>query len=348
MIFRKKTSLSRCVEEGPFAQIAQKYEIHDKIAKYVLTDKEKLYIINVILKWGRMALKIALLPNADRDKGLLHTRKVVELLKPECKVYAEKCFEGLLGCDEFCSGAEMFRQCDIVLALGGDGTLLSAAGKAAPFGKPVLGINMGRLGFLTGSELNCFLAGGFKRLLGSLEIQERMMLQASVKDGDETGQVFHCLNDVVVTRTNFARIGNIQVKVDGELLGEYRADGVIVSTPTGSTGYSLSAGGPILDPELEAMIITPICSHMLHARPIVVPPSKTITLLRAPGDHTDFAITADGQEGCLLESVQTLEIKKSEMCTQLIKINDRSFYELLRDKLHYREAGKNADETKTP
>ncbi len=226
----------------------------------------------------------------------------------------------------------IFKSCDFVAALGGDGTILTAARKASEFDKPVLGINLGRLGFLSNMEKDTFLKDGCKKLTGDFNTERRMMIEAKVcKEGEP--EAFTALNDIVVTRTHIARLEGLKIYVDNEFLGNYLADGVIVSTPTGSTAYSLSAGGPIADPRLEFMIITPICPHMLHARPVIVPPTSTVCIEKPHENRTESTVTADGANGCILRGGEKVIIKKYEKYANFITLSDRSFYDKLRKKL---------------
>ena len=279
-------------------------------------------------------MKISVIPNTAADENLKNAARLCKTLSDFAKVYVQEKYSCLLKGAEFVSENDLFTLCDMVITLGGDGTLLNAAEKAAVNEKPVLGINMGRLGFLTGCEKEDFFLSGFTALKrGDYKIEKRMMIDATVKHTDGSHHFFTALNEITVTRTRFARLGNIEIRIGDEFLGNYLADGVIVSTPTGSTAYSLSAGGPIIDPDLCAMLITPICPHMLHARPIAAPPDKTITLTKTYDDDNDNAVTADGKNGCPLCCGETVTIQKSKHYTQLIKLSDSSFYELLRKKL---------------
>lgn len=290
-------------------------------------------IVKPILE-RKSVMKIAVIPNAAADENFKNTSLICEKLSGFAKIYVSEKYKDFLKGAEFAPENDMFSLCDIVITLGGDGTLLSAAVKAAEYGKPILGVNMGRLGFLTGCEKDDFFKSGYKALeSGEYKTEKRMMIEADIKHLDGTHDSFTALNDITVTRTRFARLGNIEIHIGDEFLGNYFADGVIVSTPTGSTGYSLSAGGPIIDPDLCAMLITPICPHMLHARPIAVPPDKTISLTKTYDDNNDNAVTADGKNGCALCCGETVTIKKSEHMTMLIKLGNGGFYELLRKKL---------------
>ncbi|MBQ7718712.1 MAG: NAD(+)/NADH kinase [Clostridia bacterium] len=277
-------------------------------------------------------MRIAIIPNVIKDTGLKITKRLISLLSGRAELYTSDASCAALGGCKLLDEGNMYSLCDIIITLGGDGTLLGVARKAALYDKPVLCINLGRLGFLAESDENYFFSEGYKRLFSGYETRERMMIKAEVHRADGVGE-FHALNDIVVTRTDFACVENIDVFVDGAELGSYFADGIIVSTPTGSTGYSLSAGGPIIDPEIEAMVITPICPHMLHARPVVIPPHKEVKLVKTPRENTKCAVSVDGKNGCELWDGEFVVIKKSEYKSKLIKISDKCFYDVLRDKL---------------
>lgn len=277
-------------------------------------------------------MRIAVIPNVNKDNGLQRTKRLISLLASRAELYTDDVFCGTLDGCTFVNENDLYSCCDIIITLGGDGTLLNVARKAALLDKPVLCINLGRLGFLAESDEKYFFSEGYKRLFTGFETKERMMIKAEVHRAGGARE-FHALNDIVVTRTDFACVENIDVFVDGAELGNYFADGIIVSTPTGSTGYSLSAGGPIIDPEIEAMVVTPICPHMLHARPVVLPPHKEIKLVKAPRENTKCAVSVDGKKGCELTDGEFVVIKKSDYKSRFIKISDKCFYDVLRDKL---------------
>jgi len=278
-------------------------------------------------------LKIGIIPNSIKDKNFEYTKKAIKKIGEVSEVFVcsdeSLNFDGvnILGKDDF------YSECDIVITLGGDGTLLRAAHDAALFGKPILGINLGRLGFLTGSESNYFLEEGYKKLAGNFEVQERMMIEAEIIRENGKMKKIIALNDIVVKRAEYARMDSIDIFVDKELLGTYLADGIIVSTPTGTTAYSLSAGGPIADPSLDAMIITPICPHLLRARPMVIPSHKAITVEKPNAVEDISAVSADGQEGFMAYGGDKITIKKSNYKTRLVKIEENGFYNLLARKL---------------
>ena len=227
-----------------------------------------------------------------------------------------------------------------VLVLGGDGTLLQAARKLAPLGIPILGINLGNLGFLTGIELS-ELQEGLRALSNNeVDIEKRMMLEATVVRNNLKTDKFLALNDVVISKGSFARMIRIGMKVSDQMVGTLPCDGLIVSSPTGSTAYCLSAGGPIVSPELEAMIMTPICPHNLYSRPMVVSPIEVIHI-HLVTQGVEAMLTVDGQHGIHLGNEDIVEVRKSEFYVKLIQLKGRNFFEVLRHKM---QEGSSKDE----
>lgn len=231
---------------------------------------------------------------------------------------------------------DVLRSCDLLVCLGGDGTLLYVAMRMLERPCPVLGVNLGSLGFLTDvketevfDELKAVLDGKYR-------VEERLMLRAHVKPARRSAggeRRFQALNDVVLSRENLARYLTIEVEASGEPLMRYSGDGVIVATPTGSTAYSLSAGGPLVYPSLDAFVTTPVCAHALLMRPTVLPASRKITVRFSsvrPSDQA--ALTADGQERVVLAQGDVVEITKSSIPFQLIRSSRRSFLETVREK----------------
>ncbi|MDA8442647.1 MAG: NAD(+)/NADH kinase [Peptococcaceae bacterium] len=224
-----------------------------------------------------------------------------------------------------------FSQADAVIVLGGDGTLLRAARFLSPLGIPLLGLNFGHLGFLTEVELAEWRSCFQKLLAGNYTVEARMMLQGTVLRSGIRDISALALNDVVVSRGDISRIITLDVTLSGQHLSSYPADGMIVSTPTGSTAYSLSAGGPIVSPLLQSMIITPICPHTLSARAMVVDPEEVLAIRFARG--IDCVVTFDGQETIELSPGDAVQVERASFSTQLIKLSGRSFPELLQAKL---------------
>lgn len=222
--------------------------------------------------------------------------------------------------------------CDIAIAIGGDGTTLNVAKKSALKNKPVLGINAGRLGFMSGierDELNLL-----ENLVnGKYKIDERMMLKSRIFEGDIQKSVHHCLNDIVISRGNFARLIDINVICDGRSVSNTRADGVIIATPTGSTAYSMAAGGPVVSPEADCIIETPICPHSLMDRSIIFSADKEL-IIKASNDVRNIPIlTVDGQEAVNLSPESEIHVSISELKTKLIKLKPENFYEILNKKI---------------
>jgi len=219
---------------------------------------------------------------------------------------------------------------NLVVVLGGDGTLLSIAHLAARKGVPVMGINMGALGFLTEVPLaetrltlEAYLAGDEKI------VNRRRMLEAVHK-----GKTYHCLNDVVINKGAMARMIQCEVWIDGKKIATTRSDGLILSTPTGSTAYSLSAGGPVLYPNIPAFILTPICPHTLSFRPMVISHESLIKIRLLTGEEEVY-LTIDGQRGARLHRGEEVEIRSSPYKLQLISSPKRNFFDLLKEKLRW-------------
>jgi NAD+ kinase len=221
---------------------------------------------------------------------------------------------------------------DLVVVLGGDGTLLSVAHLAAKAGVPVMGVNLGRLGFLTEIPVKEATLTLDRFLDGDRElISSRWLVEARTKS-----DVAYCLNDVVVTKGAKARMIELAIGIDGQDVARLKADGLIVSTPTGSTAYSLSAGGPILHPQVPAVLLTPICPHALSFRPLAVPASAAITVkLLTHGE--EVYLTLDGQRGGVFEHDDAVEIRKAPYDLQLVASPRRSYYDLVKEKLGWAE-----------
>lgn len=220
--------------------------------------------------------------------------------------------------------------CDVILSLGGDGTLLRSAKIAVEYGKPVLGINVGRVGFLTETEL-ASAEEAFRRLAeGDYTIRERMLLQAEIGGRRELA-----LNDVVVSRGDYSHTIDLDVSADGESLGRYIADGFIVSSPTGSTGYSLSAGGPIVVPGLECAILTPVCAHSLQSKSVVVSPETAVTIRLHDACRYKALVSCDGREPFPLESGQDVVISRAPEKVRFIRFRSLPFFKLVQQKLNF-------------
>ncbi len=225
---------------------------------------------------------------------------------------------------------------DLIIVLGGDGTLISVARRVGHRDVPILGINLGRLGFLTEvtqEELPEMLD---RLVAGEYETSDRMMLDASIRRNGEVIGSYTVLNDVVINKGALARIIDMATSVDGRYLSTYKADGLIISTPTGSTGYNLAAGGPIIFPEINSLVISPICPHMLTNRPIVVW-SKSVIEIEVKFENDVVFFTADGQVGRKLLPGDIVEVRRSEARTKLVTSPSKDYFAILRTKLSWGE-----------
>ena len=227
---------------------------------------------------------------------------------------------------------ELRSQVDIVVVLGGDGTLLKTARLIGGSEIPLLGVHLGRLGFIMETTVDEVEERLKEILQGKFEVQRRVMLRGELhRNGKKVGSQ-RVLNDVVISKGTIARIFEVKVCVNGELVESLRGDGVIVSTPTGSTAYSLSAGGPVVHPETDSIVITPICSHMLTQRPLVVPHTSEIRLSLSDAAEGVY-VSLDGQIAWEMKVDDEVVIKKSSKKISLIKSPVRSYYDMLKDKL---------------
>jgi NAD+ kinase len=228
-----------------------------------------------------------------------------------------------------------------VVALGGDGTLIRAARVLAGRNTPILGVNLGSLGFLTECYLEELTPALDKLAAGGYGIERRLMIRA-VASGDAGSEVrLRALNDVVIDRGTVSRVINMALYIDEEHVGSFVADGLIVSTPTGSTAYSLAAGGPIVTPGLSAFVATPMCPHTLSARPIIFPSDKELKVI-ATSDRAKVKVTADGQVEEEIGYKAEVRLTAAAETTPLVKVNFRSFYKLLRTKLNWAGLGQRA------
>ena len=285
-------------------------------------------------KGGRRVKRVGLVTRHRSAAAIALARKLErQLVGRGIKVVHDLESSRALGVSGGAPRERIARLVDLVIALGGDGTLLSVARHPAP-GVPVLGIDIGTLGFLTtcrpdeaGPVLEAALAG-------TAHLEKRRLLSVRVTDGAEAQRRYRVVNDAVLSKTALSRIATIRVDVDGRLVSRYRGDGLIVSTPTGSTAYNLSAGGPILEPTLPAIVLTPVCPHTLTLRPLVLP--DTVRLhLSVENDPADVFLTMDGQEGFPVSATTRIEIARSSVTVSLVRASEASFFEVLARKLSF-------------
>jgi NAD+ kinase len=232
---------------------------------------------------------------------------------------------------------EIRDQAELVVVLGGDGTLISVARLFSDRDVPILGVNLGSLGFLTEITVEELYTRLEKVLEGNPRVSERMMLEVTLHREDQEIEKHNVLNDMVINKGALARIVDLETRVNRHFLTTYKADGLIVSTPTGSTGYSLSAGGPIIHPLMSCIVITPICPHTLTNRPIVVTDESIISITVASSFDEKVYLTLDGQVGFELREGDSVEVRKALKTTALVMSKTRDYFEVLRTKLKWGE-----------
>lgn len=284
--------------------------------------------------------RFCIITNRDKDESMAVTGRVTDILaRYHKKVYLAEDNIAENGCHHT-KAENIPADTDCVIVLGGDGTLLQAVHDLAERDLPVFGINLGTLGFLAEtevSELEEAFAGLFA---GEYSIRERMMLSVKAHTKAAVSALPDALNDLVITRSGFSRVIGVGVYINGELVNDYRGDGVIISTPTGSTGYNLSAGGPILAPGSNMMVITPICPHSLNARSIVVSDTDVVVVKVRMSKKTqdeEAIATIDGAASVNLRAEDYIEIRRAKRTTKLIRLSGGSFYQVLRAKLNGNE-----------
>jgi NAD+ kinase len=279
--------------------------------------------------------KIGVLPNLLRDKDLNITQKIIHWLEANgLQVYtnifiARKLKRPELGIEEI----SLYSTCDMLIAIGGDGTLLGAAQKACVHETPILGINSGRLGFLAEVEAKEALNLLQGLLQEKWELEKRMMIEVHVVDPEGQESVFHGLNDITLIRGSSSRVTEFEIHINQKHVDIYPADGIIVSTPTGSTAYNLSAGGPIVMPYAKNLIVTPICPHTIYARALVLDYLDVVHIKTHNSSGTQLELVVDGQVVAYITPHHTIEIKKSPYETHLIKLSGLDFFEILRNKM---------------
>lgn len=276
--------------------------------------------------------------NELKDNELKYTNYIYAYLKAHGKncdldiMQTEKCFE-----DSSCFNSKMVPEhTECILVLGGDGTLLRAARNTAHLGIPLIGVNLGNLGYMAEVEISNLEAALEALISDHCEIEERMMISGTVYHNQEEVSVSQALNDITLTRTGSLHVISFAIYVNGQFLNAYEADGILVSTPTGSTGYNMSAGGPIVEPKASLMVVTPICPHTIHSRSIILAPEDKIEIRLLEGRNIESQVVAlhfDGSENLLLETGDRIVITRSEMKTKMIRLNQVSFLEVLHKKM---------------
>ena len=281
-------------------------------------------------------VNVGILVNPHKTGSLPTLHALREALKSHgCTAILDEGTAALAGETGGVPADELFKHVDIAAVLGGDGTMLNALSKLGNFEKPVAGINIGTLGFLTSctdDELDIFAAAvAENRFTTSV----RTLLEATVHRAGKPSKSFIALNEVTLARGDTGRLVSLRAQVDGELLNDYRADGLIVATPTGSTAYSLSAGGPLISPGAAVFVITPICPHSLSQRSLVLSDESVVELSSQHPDSGPMIFTVDGRDSIHIEPGDRVEVKKAAHSFLLLRLEGRSFYGALRQKLHW-------------
>lgn len=276
-----------------------------------------------------------IIPNMTRENAQFVTNRLIkELISLNCDVFMDKALESQFPeCESVCFGGQeaLLNIADIVISVGGDGSFINAAKIATDCNKPVLCVNAGKLAYLACLEIDEleFLS---KVVKGEYITEKRMMLSVSILDKNDR-IIYHsnCINDAVVSRSGVIRIMKLSVSCNGAPLIDYMADGVIVSTPTGSTAYSLSAGGPVIDPCVESILLTPVCAHSVFSRSVVLGGNSELEITH---DNSGEAIlSCDGQSAVIIPEGAVVTVKKSEKCASFIKIKNDTFIDVLNKKI---------------
>lgn len=265
-------------------------------------------------------MKISVLENRTKDPDGTVLSKVLNAFKDKAdiSVYTDAL------------SANYFENVDFAISLGGDGTIIRTAKYAAPAGVPVCGINLGKVGFLASCDVDEIPQMADNLLSGNYTVNSRMMLDVCIS-GIETHR-FCALNDVALTRMGHPKMIDINIAVNGEFLDNYLADGVLIATPTGSTAYSLSAGGPVAEPCMELCIVTPICAYDLQTRPIILPADKKISFTLGGGNRFEAGCSIDGQNDIPIKNGDTVTVTKLPYSAKITAFGTRSFYSVLRKK----------------
>ncbi|HNR03459.1 MAG TPA: NAD(+)/NADH kinase [Bacillota bacterium] len=282
-------------------------------------------------------MKLGIIPNINKDKDLNVTRSILLwFANKDAVLMLESDIAEKLGYkNSGFSREKIYSSSDVVIVLGGDGTLLNIARQSARYDVPLFGINLGHLGFLAEAEISDMYLSLDKIMEGDYNIEKRMMLEALVEDDENNGKEFLALNDFSVTKGMTSRMITISTYINDSFFELYSADGVVISSPTGSTAYSLSAGGPIVSPELKVLIITPICPHTIHNRSIVVSEKDEVKIVIGD-ENPEVMLSVDGQDSYRLNSGKVVRIRSSSFVTNLVKLKQRSFFDVLRRKISER------------
>lgn len=281
--------------------------------------------------------KIGIVANKNKDKDLKFANKLKDLITDRGGEYIfdEDSAAGLnLDCS-FHNTDTIIKDADIVFSLGGDGTLLRAARKIEFADKPILGINLGTLGYLTQADKEHVSRAVDRIFANEYNVEQRMTLKASIKDSN--GKLLFtdtALNDIAITRAFLSSLVRLKMYINDEFVDSISGDGLIIATPTGSTAYSMSAGGPLVDPQLNNIILTPVCPHNLYSKSIVTSGDYCVKIVICGNENYKSAISIDGQKGYIVDEETTIECTKGERSVKLIKFSNKYYFNVLRTKIY--------------
>ena len=278
---------------------------------------------------------IAIYPNINKDESAQVMERIHSYFadkQDRVRIVMSRSIAEMFNCPEYGIDDLDNEPIDLGLSIGGDGTLLGVCRKLYTRKIPACGINIGRVGFLTDIELTELESRLDNLLNGEYQVVERTVISGSVLSQGNRRMLGHAINDVVIGKGGLSRMLSLSMRIDDTMINDYKADGVIVSTATGSTAYSLSAGGPIVNPSVPALLITPICPHTLDARPMIIPDDEEVQIYIA-AVHQDIQMTFDGQESFQLLPGDVVYIRKGKNPARIIKFGDKNYYDTLKSKL---------------
>ncbi len=275
-------------------------------------------------------MKIGIIVNPKKERAFAVAQQIVAILADSAELLsAGDC--PLEGTAVLPDAREVIRQCDIAVTVGGDGTIIHHAKDAALYDKPLLGVNLGRVGFVANIEPE-ELESLRQLVSGDYRIQRRMLLEVTKTRAGES-RSYTAVNEVAIHRDSLSSMVDISVDLNGERIISYRADGMLFSTPTGSTAYSFSAGGPVIEPEMHCILLTPVCPHALSSRQVVFGPGAVLTASVHPAYTLKCYMTVDGQDYVPVSSDDRITVRRSDRELQLIILKEKNFYTLLNEKL---------------
>lgn len=281
-------------------------------------------------------MKIAIVPNLTKKGAAECAKKVAErITNAGSLAMLTEDNRFIISADSYIyhtTTQELIKNCDAVITIGGDGTIIRVSKYASIYEKPLLGINLGRIGFV--AELEPEETDKIDLLLsGDYRVENRMMLKATITHCGETKD-YYALNEITFSRGSLSRIIDLSVSLNGKEICDYRADGLLFATPTGSTAYSLSAGGPVIEPNMQCILLTPVCPYSLFSRSVLFAQDSVLTVTAENEDNAEVYLTVDGQQSVKISRDDKIEIKKAQRVTRLISIKQKSFYKVLNEKLN--------------